>query len=341
MAGCPLALKSALEQLSRAGVDYTGLNLGGNVNANQTDKQNNRGQQKTGSNAENQIQDAEPRQDQPAEGNKAPASEVKKETGKEASEEGQEKSAQNKKTAGEGGKKKDTPKNRVIEYLKQFAGKVITNKATGIKAVFNTDQINKMVSNTAVNKSLRNGYSQDQHLEAARNIRQLFEDSYLSSTDPDKNNDQNIKSIKRFKVDTTVEGENATALITVKESVQHGHRIYSVELEKLEKPVEKGERAGNVPSTDLQDSSQKGKQASTTYAGESSNSNISQTEQESKSDDATQKGNTKAAEDADTRTQLSDEYMRQLNMRREVFTAILDYASDWSLTQNINKYMDL
>jgi len=44
--------------------------------------------------------------------------------------------------------------------------------------------------------------------------------------------DINIASIKRFEAPIMLDGEAATAYITVKESAEHGHRIYSLELKK-------------------------------------------------------------------------------------------------------------
>lgn len=50
-------------------------------------------------------------------------------------------------------------------------------------------------------------------------------------TRPDKNGSAQILSIKRFNAPFTLEsGRKANAYITVKESIDSGHKIYSVEL---------------------------------------------------------------------------------------------------------------
>ena len=50
-------------------------------------------------------------------------------------------------------------------------------------------------------------------------------------TRPDKNGSAQILSIKRFSAPFTLEsGKKANAYITVKETVQNDHKIYSVEL---------------------------------------------------------------------------------------------------------------
>jgi len=46
----------------------------------------------------------------------------------------------------------------------------------------------------------------------------------------DSGGDPNIASIKRFATTIQLDGEPATAYITVKETIEHGHRIYSLEL---------------------------------------------------------------------------------------------------------------
>ena len=176
-----------------------------------------------------------------------------------------------------------TPKNKAKQKLREIQGKEIVNKETGIPAVLNAKGINKMLSNAAVAKSRKNGYTQAQHLEAVENIKTLYENATLTETAEDKNGSPNIASIKRFSVDTVVGNEKAHAKITVKESVLHGHRIYSVELEALEKPVEQGKRTDIVSSTDSENPSRKGSKVSADYAdGLSSTSTISSEAEESK-----------------------------------------------------------
>ncbi len=120
----------------------------------------------------------------------------------------------------------------VREKLQAMKNIGIVNKETGISASFGTVGINKMISNTAVGKSKRNGFSRDEHLDAVENIKVLFENASLREVQEDKNHASSLRSIKRF-----VSGIDASkeALITVKESVIEGHHIYSLELEKLKR----------------------------------------------------------------------------------------------------------
>ena len=72
-------------------------------------------------------------------------------------------------------------------------------------------------------------------LDCAGKTVKLYEPAELKRIDPDKHEDPNIKSIKRFNQELeTCKGKPARAWITIKESTQHGHRLYSVEVMEIE-----------------------------------------------------------------------------------------------------------
>lgn len=122
---------------------------------------------------------------------------------------------------------------------------VIKNRITGIDAVLSSNGAGKLVSNAAVSKSVANGFTKRQHNEMASRIKELFEEAALIESRPDKNGDVNVKSIKRFVTPVELEGlkgDTACAYITVKESTEHGHRIYSIEEIKLTALPEKVRR---------------------------------------------------------------------------------------------------
>ena len=113
--------------------------------------------------------------------------------------------------------------------LKSLKGGILINNATGIEARLSATGANKLVSNAAVAKSVSNGFTRQQHYELASAIDQLFATAILTETRPDRYGDVNVKSIKRFYAPVRIGPGFAAAKITVKESVSHGHRIYSVE----------------------------------------------------------------------------------------------------------------
>lgn len=125
-------------------------------------------------------------------------------------------------------------------------GVPITNKSTGIVAQFGNEGIKKFVSDKAINKSLKNGYTEKQHYEAAE----------LVLTRPDRDKDSNIKDVKYFDCATNVLGEDAVASIMVKNILQHGHHIYKIELQELNKPAELKTRNGTESSAGSKGSTQ-------------------------------------------------------------------------------------
>ncbi|UTC93074.1 hypothetical protein [Treponema denticola] len=119
----------------------------------------------------------------------------------------------------------------------------IKNKETGIIARLSSTGINKMTSNKAVEKSEANGFTRKEHYGAVAEIKVLYEKAKLLNTHTDiKNERSNIVSIKRFTAALTLsDGKSGEALITLKETEEHGHRIYSLELDEIIKPEQRWE----------------------------------------------------------------------------------------------------
>ena len=120
--------------------------------------------------------------------------------------------------------------------LKPFINKDIENNATKIIARISTEGTNKMGSGKAIQKSEKNGFTVDEHFEVAKKIIELYKQAQLVHTGKDEKikDNPNIISIKRFVAETQLKsGKEADALITVKESKEAGHRIYSIELDEI------------------------------------------------------------------------------------------------------------
>lgn len=78
--------------------------------------------------------------------------------------------------------------------------------------------------------------------EVAAKIKPLYESAILVTAHGNlKNpNDPNVVSIKRFVSAAILKsGKKADVLITVKESIANGHRIYSIELDEINKASER------------------------------------------------------------------------------------------------------
>ncbi|MBP5232778.1 MAG: hypothetical protein J6333_05170, partial [Planctomycetes bacterium] len=122
-----------------------------------------------------------------------------------------------------------------VAAINGFLNQDIVNASTGIVARVSTTGRKKSVSGAAVEKSKANCFTAAQHYAVAANLKTLYEQARLLESGPDaKNNDPRVLSVKRFGARVDVDGEPAVAYMTVKETVEAGHRIYSVELQEME-----------------------------------------------------------------------------------------------------------
>jgi hypothetical protein len=122
---------------------------------------------------------------------------------------------------------------KLLDLLKNNGNKPLVIKSkSGEEARLGKKSINKLVSEEAIKKSVKNGFTREQHFFAAADICSLFRNSIKVSTRPDKSGDPNVKAMHRFSAPLF---ENDAAYITVKESTEHGSRIYTVELMEMGK----------------------------------------------------------------------------------------------------------
>ena len=129
----------------------------------------------------------------------------------------------------------------LLIILKPVLGKLV-NISTGIEANLSKHSVDKMTSAKALAKSKKNGFTLAEHFELAAKIKPLYETAILVAAHGNlKNpNDSNIVSIKRFVSAAVLQnGKKADILITVKESIANGHRIYSIELDEINKASER------------------------------------------------------------------------------------------------------
>ena len=125
---------------------------------------------------------------------------------------------------------------RLRTTLKFILNKSIINKNDGRIARISGVGIDKISSDKALNKSLLNGFTQEEHFKAGENIKELFENSTYNRSEKAKNNSIDIVAIHRYITLFQINDKDTEALITLKESVEHGNRIYSLELMEL-KPL--------------------------------------------------------------------------------------------------------
>ncbi|ENB4015397.1 hypothetical protein ABHN87_001799, partial [Campylobacter upsaliensis] len=121
-----------------------------------------------------------------------------------------------------------TQRQEIKNTLKAKINQAITNENTGEKAILTNKGISKMLSDKAIQKSINNGFSREEHLRAVEVVDELFKRAKKALSKIDEK-DKNL-SIYRYNAPF----ENANALMTLKEYKQNGKRIYSLELESLE-----------------------------------------------------------------------------------------------------------
>ena len=126
-------------------------------------------------------------------------------------------------------------RDNVEKNLKPILNKDLPNDATGVPARISSTGLDKMISGPALKKSIENGFTAEQHFEAVEKIAGLYKKARLIKSHPDKNGAPNV-TIRRFVAqDALKDGTKYDALITAKETIEHGRRIYSLELDELNK----------------------------------------------------------------------------------------------------------
>ena len=134
-----------------------------------------------------------------------------------------------------------TDKNKPIAQLRNNAKNIlngllnqkITNKNDGRVAIISAQGRDKILSSEACKKSINNGFSKEAHFSASEHIKELYENSKYISSEQARNNSADIKFYHRYISDLEVNNKPAQALLTLKELIKDGNRIYSLELQEI------------------------------------------------------------------------------------------------------------
>lgn len=105
------------------------------------------------------------------------------------------------------------------------------NKETGLKAIIKQDDVNKISSKEAYEKSEKNGYTKEEHFKVAEDIGNLFENATLQATHADSKQRPNVANIHRFNIDIEVNTKDAITKITILERIEGENRIYALKLQ--------------------------------------------------------------------------------------------------------------
>ena len=108
------------------------------------------------------------------------------------------------------------------------------NESNGVVASISRDGIDKILSPKAVNKTLKNGHKKELHFAIAEKVGDLFEKAEFSHSEAPRNQSQDIVAYHKYNAHFKINGKDAKARITLKESFEAGHKIYSLELLEIE-----------------------------------------------------------------------------------------------------------
>lgn len=128
------------------------------------------------------------------------------------------------------------------EILKTLRNKDLVSRDENIVARISKEGRSKLVSDAALHKSQKNGFSIEEHYTAVANIKKLFEASVRSQVKEDKNKE--ITAFESFSAPIMFENGIAIATLSVKvtKEAKTGRSIYSIELMELKKS------GGTIPS---------------------------------------------------------------------------------------------
>lgn len=123
------------------------------------------------------------------------------------------------------------------QALEPYKSTPITNKETGLQGVVTDTERNKISSKKAVDKSIANGFTRDEHFAAAQDLKNLFENATKAQSHNDYKQRENIAQVHRFVKDLYINDKQAQAKITLFEKIEGKNKIYTLELESLENPT--------------------------------------------------------------------------------------------------------
>ena len=121
----------------------------------------------------------------------------------------------------------------VKEIIKALKNKVLRSEAEGVEATFNHRGLGKISSDGAVQKSIRNGFSVEEHFTAVANIEKLFTNSIKTNEREDDNKE--LAAIEHFSSLLVLKNQPALVTFLVKVTNNAGRKIYSIELMEMEK----------------------------------------------------------------------------------------------------------
>jgi GGDEF domain-containing protein len=134
-------------------------------------------------------------------------------------------------------------RSKLNDLLSEDRVLLVTSK-DGNEARISRSTVGKMLSDTAVNKSVDNGFTARQHYAVVSDIENVYRNSTRVSSSPDKHG---YPDVTIHRLATPLGFNESAAYITVKETIQGGNRVHSVELIEIRKLGSTFRTGGNKP----------------------------------------------------------------------------------------------
>jgi len=109
---------------------------------------------------------------------------------------------------------------------------LLKNHNDGGEAWLSMTSVKKLTAGNTVEKSMKNGFTAEQHYAVASDIDSLYRNAVKVFSHPDTNGNPDVQ-IHRFAV--PLHFDNVVAYITVKENTVAGKRVHSAELMEIKK----------------------------------------------------------------------------------------------------------
>jgi len=124
---------------------------------------------------------------------------------------------------------RDEAQNRLRGLLGDSGEVILKNDNDGEEVRLSRSSIRKITSPPSVRASKRNGFTAEQHYEAATGITDLYKKSFKLVERPDRNGEPDV-FVQRYGVPAGF--DDAIAFITIKGSTVYGKKVHDIQLIK-------------------------------------------------------------------------------------------------------------
>ncbi|WP_320606275.1 hypothetical protein [Helicobacter sp.] len=131
--------------------------------------------------------------------------------------------------------------------LRLQQNKAITNLNDNTQAIINATSIKEMLSAKAIAQSVKNGFTQTQHIKAVENVAELFKNARFIESQEPRHKKPHIKNYRIYESDF----EKAKAILSVQERKVGDDIVYFLKLKSLQPSDKSTSAIGKSQDLDL------------------------------------------------------------------------------------------